>query len=297
MTDNARGRDVIDQILENMRSQTEELRYSCVVASAYNVHLHPVDFARLEGLVPQIVSQARRALDEELARLNRALPLESRVRELIRQPRRPYERASADWVIRILADPNEELTPGDILVDATLVTPESERYAGTRTQRIVTHRHEGHVERRMSFVESDRTPVTAATAATSASPSAPSPAVATVPALATLRWQDERGEHEFRMTSPTIKIGRGGQTYWVDLKLDALPDISREHVRIRFDEASKRFMIQDLSRFGTTVDGVAIPARPESPADAAAEELPLPERAVIGLAGVVTIRFAAEGAS
>ena len=56
MTENARGRDIIAQILGNMRSQTEELRYSRVVSSSYNVHLHAGDYERLEHI---------RALDVE----------------------------------------------------------------------------------------------------------------------------------------------------------------------------------------------------------------------------------------
>src|SRR5262247_1099148 len=96
MNDSARGRDIIEQILVNMRGQTEELRYSRVVSSFYNVHLHPDDFARLEGLVPEIAQQARRALGEELERLNRARPMEQRVRQWIRKPRVPFERATAE---------------------------------------------------------------------------------------------------------------------------------------------------------------------------------------------------------
>ena len=76
MPNHAHGRDIIEQILENMRSQTEVLRYSTIVASAYNVHLHPDDHARLEGLIPEILAQSKRALDEELGRLNRAHPIE-----------------------------------------------------------------------------------------------------------------------------------------------------------------------------------------------------------------------------
>lgn len=279
MNENARGRDIIDQILENMRSQTEELRYSRFVSSSYNVHLHPDDYARLEGLVPQVVFQARRALDEELARLNRAPAIEDRVRKLIGRTRIPYERPSPEWSVRILPDPNDELAPGDILVDATLVAPESERFAGSRTQRMVTHRHGDTVERR-------------ATEGESAQAVATPPAVAAPPALARLRWQDEKGEHEFRMTSPHIKVGRGGQGYWVDLRLDTIPDVSREHLRIRLDEASGRFHVQDLSSYGTTVDGVAIPPRAEGAA--AGEESPLPSNAMIGLAGVVFLRFESE---
>jgi len=268
MNENARGREIIAQILENMRRQTEELRYSKIVASSYNVHLHPDDYARLEGLVPEIVAQARRALDESLERMNRNLPLEQRVRDLVQQPRRPYERAASEWTIRILPDPNEELDPGDILVDATLVPPDIESYDGHPTQRIVP-------ARAAAAAETERS-VAVDTAAS--------------PALAVLRWYDQRGEQTFRMTRPSVKIGRGGAAYWVDVRLDTVADVSREHVRIRFDESSGTFFAQDLSSFGTTVDGVALPRTGEGdePAESA-----LPARAVIGLAGVVFLEFEA----
>ena len=275
MRNNARGREVISQVLENMRSQTEELRFSRVVSSAYNVHLHPDDFARLEGLIPEIVSQARRALDEELRRMNRARPLEAKIRGWIKQPRIPYERPASTWSINILSDPNQELEPGDILVDATLVTSDSENFDGSRTQRIVT---------RSQRESSEASSATAQRAA---------PAGAGT--LATVRWRDQQGEHAFRMVTPSIKIGRGGASYWVDVKLDTAPDVSREHLRIRYDEASHGFFVQDLSTFGTTVDGVALPAKPGGEASAqAAPEVPLPSRATIALAGVVSLSFEAE---
>ena len=280
MKDNARGREIIDQILENMRGQTEELRYSKVVSSAYNVHLHADDYARIEGLIPEVVSQARRALNEELARLNRSRPLEESLRRWFRQPRLPYQRAAAEWSVSILPDPNDELEPGDILVDATLVTSGSDQYSGSLTQRIVTHRRGGQVERRVTTTE----------AATEPEP--------TGPVLATLRWRDQTGEHTFRMARPSIKVGRGGSAYWVDVKVDTVPDVSREHFRIRFDEASRRFFIQDLSSYGTTVDGVALPAKTDGGApESSAPETPLAARATIGLAGALVMGFEAEAAS
>ena len=53
---------------------------------------------------------------------------------------------------------------------------------------------------------------------------------------------------------------------------------------------SGTFYAQDLSSFGTTVDGVALPRTGEGdePAESA-----LPARAVIGLAGVVSLEFEA----
>jgi hypothetical protein len=307
--DNARGRDVIDQILVNMRGQTEELRYSRIVASSYNVHLHPDDFARLEGLVPEIVAQARRALSEELERLNRARPLEERLRRWVNQPKLPVERAGSEWAIHVLADPNDELEPGDILVDATLVTPASEDFGGSRTQRIVTRRHGDEIDRHVGPSEptpaAPAAPVTTASHAASISAAAASPNAAASldgdadssrdgrTVLATLRWRDVQGDHEFRMVTPTLKLGRGGQAYWVDVKLDTVPDVSREHLRIRFDEASRQFFIQDLSSFGTTVDGVALPSSAAGDTPGTAAEAPLPQRAVIGLAGALDILFEA----
>ena len=60
-----RGRDIIDQLVENMGSQGEELRYSTIVPASYDVYLHPADFQRLESLSDVIATQARRALDED----------------------------------------------------------------------------------------------------------------------------------------------------------------------------------------------------------------------------------------
>src|SRR5204863_5135232 len=146
MEDKVRGRDIIAQLIENMRSQGEELRYSTIVPAGYDVYLHPADFQRLETLGDVIADQARRALDEELAALNRESHIEARVREALHKPRRPFERAGAAWEIRLISDPNDELAPGDILVDSTLVLPESESLSGSRTRRIVTSRRGDRVE-------------------------------------------------------------------------------------------------------------------------------------------------------
>src|SRR5438552_2000905 len=148
MEDKVRGRDIIAQVVENMRSQGEELRYSTIVPAAYDVYLHPADFQRLENLAGLIADQARRALGEELERLNRASPIEARVRGALHRPRAPRERAGSAWEIRLIADPNDELEPGDILVDSTLITPESESLSGSRTRRILTTRRGDRVESR-----------------------------------------------------------------------------------------------------------------------------------------------------
>ena len=49
--DKLSGRIVIDTVLANMRQQVEELRYSKVVPSAYDVYLHPDDEQRFERVI------------------------------------------------------------------------------------------------------------------------------------------------------------------------------------------------------------------------------------------------------
>ena len=44
-------------------------------------------------------------------------------------------------------------------------------------------------------------------------------------------------------------VGRGGRDYWTDIKLETLPDVSREHFRLRRDPASGQFFLKDLSRW------------------------------------------------
>jgi len=300
MEDNVRGRDIIDQVIENMRSQGEELRYSTIVPAAYDVYLHPDDFQRFESLAGMIADQARRALDEELAKLNRASPIEARVRGALRRPRLPHERAGAAWEIRLICDPNDELAPGDILVDSTLVVPESESLSGSRTRRIVTTRRGDQVESRVAPALPSAPAVAPPAPPLAAAPRVETPAADATPAagaLATLTYRDENGEHEFRMEKPQVVVGRGGPGYWVDLKLRTVPDVSRDHMRLRYDAQERRFYIKDLSTLGTTVNGASIPSSIELRESERVDrnvEVPLPPEAEIGLAGAVFIRFRAE---
>ena len=112
-------------------------------------------------------------------------------------------------------------------------------------------------------------------------------------ALARLVYQDDRGRHTFLMTKEEIVIGRQAPDVWADLSLDTSLDVSREHARIqRTPEGS--FRIKDLSKLGTTVNGVPVPRSLES-ADGGVRDLdrwePLPDKARIGLAGVIYLDF------
>ncbi len=96
------------------------------------------------------------------------------------------------------------------------------------------------------------------------------------------------------MTKDQIVVGRGGRDYWTDLKLDTLPDVSREHFRLRRDPASGRFFLKDLSRLGTTINGERAPSSIEFVDGEKRDrnvEAPVPEQARIGLAGVIFLEF------
>jgi hypothetical protein len=115
---------------------------------------------------------------------------------------------------------------------------------------------------------------------------------------ARIRYQDNTGTHVYEMTKNQIVIGRGGTGYWIDLRLETLPDVSREHARLRRDETVGQFYLKDLSAYGTTINGQAVESSIEKVADKKVDrniEVLLPPRAQIGLAGVLTLDFEAVG--
>lgn len=272
------GRDIILEVRRNMRTHREQLLYSTLVPASYEVYLHPDDHARIEGLIPRIVQEAKRALGEELARTNRGNAIAGRVRTWLRKEELPREKHGADWTVQILEDGDDEVAPGDIRVYATFVLPEAGSYGGNLTRRVFTSRL------------SDKSQETEI-------PPPPGASAERVASLARLSWEDDNGPQTFRMIQPQLVIGRGGAGYWVDLKLKTRTDVSRDHCRLRYDADERRFFIRDHSSFGTTVDGARIPSSFEGAGEQKQEktvEVPLPAQAVIGLADIVFLRFEAE---
>ncbi|HEY4595276.1 MAG TPA: FHA domain-containing protein, partial [Thermoanaerobaculia bacterium] len=111
--------------------------------------------------------------------------------------------------------------------------------------------------------------------------------------FARLVYKDDRGTHTFLMTKDEIVIGRQAPDVWADLSLGTSLDVSREHARLqRTPEGG--FRIKDLSKLGTTVNGSPLP-RSLEPTDGGVRDLdrwePLPDRARIGLAGVIYLDF------
>ena len=265
--------DLIAAVVDNMREHREELRYSVVVPGRYCVVLSPGEYARLQGLIPRLQSEAIRALTEELARLNRPSWLERRVGHWGRRPRPALENADSRWHVEFVADINGELQDeGDILVHSELqLAAEPDVAGGERTRRIVTvHAGATRVVREETHA-------------------------AAVPSVyARLSYADQSGTRQFDIVRDSTTIGRGGVAYAVDVRLITLEDVSREHARIRRDPVTGRFYLIDLSSLGTTLNGRHVPRGVDDVDGAKREngaESELPAHARIGLADTVFIDF------
>jgi hypothetical protein len=270
------GRDIILEIARNMREGLEPLHYSTLAPSVYHVYLHPDDLDRLRGIIPRLIEEARRALDAELESLNRA-SLPERMK-LARRSLPKVEAPEGGWQIQILENTDDDVAPGDIVIYSELGLPVRQEFgSGSTTKRIATRRLDGQTTTAIS---------TAATASTSAS--------SNLVAYAVIEYQDNGGRQSYRMTKDQIVVGRGGRDYWTDVKLDTLPDVSREHFRLRRDPATGKFYLKDLSRLGTTINGELVPSSVEVVEGARRDldrEAPVPETARIGLAGVLFLEF------
>lgn len=203
------------------------------------------------------------------------------------------------WGITIHQNMDDGVNPGDLAIESTLALPEKPGMgAGMGTRRIRTIRS-GGVSRVVSTVvgspDGDVTHQAANAQAETVIVGTPTYRP-DGKAFARITWRDKQGQQTFQMTKNQIVAGRGGTDHWVDLKLDASPDISREHFRLRRDEQTGEFFIRDLSTYGTAVNGKKLPSSIEevngTRRDINREE-PLPRKASIRLADVLTLEFEA----
>src|SRR5512144_2672895 len=102
----ATAREIILEIVRNMREGLEPLHYSTLPPAIFHVYLHPDDMERLRGILPRIVDEARRALDAELESLNRAS-----IAERLKLARRGDPKIVAPeggWQIRVLENTDDD---------------------------------------------------------------------------------------------------------------------------------------------------------------------------------------------
>ena len=255
------AREIILAIGDNMREGLEPLLTRTLAPSLYQVYLHADDYDRLRGVFREIEGEAKSFLDRELRALDqRAQPASERIRG--RLPRRlqtltptsgegasmRHVAAGGEWHIRFQEDPNDRLQPGEIEVVSELAVGDEAGYGSGRK----THRIAVSTTRKLQRSSSRRT-MEEEPAASSAS--GLRPAAAPQPSPAWLEYDDSTGRQRFALDKDEVVIGRGAVDVWVDLRLDTLPDVSRRHLKIRREPVDGKWWLEDLSQFGTSVDG------------------------------------------
>lgn len=267
-----------EELLMNMY----QLPFTTLPPTIFYVYLHPSDFERIEGIVPRIVSELQQALTEEVRRINegRARPGSMLSRLIARDEAPPIEMPAAGWEVHIHADRNEELKPGDLGLESMLPLPAPVEFGGPPTTRIVRSVVSG-AGRSSTTIEVQQ-----------AAPQPVSPADQSTAERATLRYEDDHGPHTFSMRKDTLSVGRGGSAVWVDVQVVTSPKVSREHFRLRRDP-SGTFFIQDLSTWGTSVDGRPLPPATPGPDGVLrpGAEAPLTYPARIELADALVMHF------
>lgn len=271
-----------DELLMNMY----QLPFTTLPPTIFHIYLHPGDYERIEGIVPRIVSELQKALTAEVKKINegRARTGGMLSRLIEQEEASPIEIPATGWEVYVHPDRNDELKPGDLGIESLLPLPAPLEFGGPQTTRIV----------RSVVTGTGRSSTTIEIPQAQPQPALPRPA--TEPGTverATLTYEDEKGSHVFSMRKDTVSVGRGGSAVWVDVQVVTSPKVSREHFRIRRD--GEAFFIQDLSTWGTSVDGRPIPAAIPG-LDGVMQpgpEAPLGSPARIALADVLVIHFEA----
>jgi hypothetical protein len=274
--------EIIELMLEEFHAEILEMRYSHVVRSVFHVYLSGRDLRRLGPVLERTKTEGIRALNEALATLNKK---KLRIPGFPSQAKR-YEAIGDGWIIEFHENTDDDADENPLIIQSEFSqTEKTNRDAddriGTETVRITKRQAGGGVT--TTTTETIRTANMLNRTANGT-------------VYATFEYQDERGNQQFEMTKERIKIGRGAVDTWVDLRLHAKQDISREHVQVRLDPDSGKFFIKDLSTYGTTVDGKKLTPSIDRTGGVENDlnlEAPLPAKAKIGLAGVMTLQFRA----
>jgi hypothetical protein len=296
------GRKIWKAVRDELMLNLYPLPFSTIAPTVYHVYLHPDDFDAIDGVAARVVGQIQQALTAEVEKVNLGLRRSTRrvlSRLLDREELPPIEVPGSGWEVHLCADRNGELERGQIGIVSTLAMPAPAEYAGTPTTRIVRS-VVGGGRRTATSTTSEAGTAAAPPAATGGATRVEHPRSAEITDArdnrerARLTYEDEQGPHVFLMRKDTVSIGRGGSSAWVDVQVSGSSKVSREHLRLRVDPGGQ-FFIQDVSLWGTSVDGKPIPPAVKS-AEGVTQPGPeqaLPARARIGLADTVVIDFEA----
>ena len=306
----ATASEIIASIISSMRLGIEDLHTRRLAPGIFRVYLHSTDYVRLEGIFEELQEDSFRALDQSLDSLNRSVGrgwigslshwLQERWSRLTSTPAietvRPVIKPERGWKISFhtLQDPASQ--PGEVIIDTILsASPEPASEEGGRMMRTI---HRLHIPEELKTPGVPTESVTARVISRSGEghsrPLWTRRQVDDLPVLAWIRFQGAVGTQSYAMSKKSVVAGRGGRGVQTDLKLPPLPGISREHFRIRVEEGV--FSIQDLSSFGTMVDGYPIPATLATGTHESDETdlwVVLPRHCLISVAGVLSLEFIA----
>jgi hypothetical protein len=267
------GSRISEAVVDEMTAGAEPLARSVLVPSVFRVYLHPEDWERLFPILQEIRNETESVLAEALARLNK--PLASWTKRLgLRKPKE-HRRVKDFWQVDFYPNNDEDCSTGEFVIFSDFPEPpRATELEGSETVRATRYRS--------SAASGEKT-----RQAVEAGPKAEN-------VLAQFRFTDELGRRSYLMVRNEVHIGRGGLGRWVDLELRTeIPDISREHAIVRRREDGT-FEIKDVSKFGTTVDGVAVPQSRVTENGAEVDKdlwSPLPAAAHIVLAGKMELDF------
>jgi hypothetical protein len=253
------GQLIITELVRNMELGQFEMAYSVLFPRIFTVYLNSDDHARLKGVFEIMAEDAKRALRDHVARLN-ASPTILRIKRPAK-PRKEYKIAGSDWEIYFLADPEGSVPVGDIEIHSELNDLGEPGYQGAKTTLMG----------REPSVTSAR-PVGSRTEACGLADRV----------YGEVRYEDDSGPQLYLIMQNQVRVGRGGDHEPMDLALYTNDEVSREHFVLRRDAATGHFSIEDKSTNGTWLDGKRLKGGAEQP---------LPERAEIGVAEVLTLLF------
>ncbi|HXG86746.1 MAG TPA: FHA domain-containing protein [Vicinamibacterales bacterium] len=318
------GRTIILELVKEMEERLYPLLYRVLPPSVYHVYLHPDDYRDVEAVAPVIAADGQRGLSDRVTALNRR----SRWQELLQGKQPPIEVPSTGWDISLHADANGELQRGQLGIVSRLSVPPAPTFeGGTPTTRIARTVVTGTIRQTTTRDEAPAHEAAPAAAPAPAPAPVPAPAATSGPVsvplhppaplsppqvsagvstsladrpspaasgVARLAYVDEQGPHVFVMRKDVVSIGRGGSAHWVDIQVASGARVSREHCRIRRADDG-RFFLQDLSTWGTSVDGTRVQPYVRTSAAGQLEETghehELPQDARIQLADALLIEF------
>jgi hypothetical protein len=299
------GRTIVLELLKEMEERLYPLLYRTLPPGMYYVYLHPDDFRDIEPIVPLIVADAQQGLTARVDELN----TRSRLTRLVSGRVPAIDAPETGWAVQIHPDANGELLPGELGIESRLSIPPPPRFdSGAPTLRIgrtvvtgnVRHGRPATVEAATSTPRpsTESGADTATTGPVDTATTGPVDTAAPAPpaaggGTAQLAYVDDEGPHVFVVRKDLISIGRGGSAHWVDVQVAAPAKVSREHCRIR-KTADGRYLLQDVSTWGTSVDGQAVQPfvrQVDGRVEQLGHEHELPPRARIQLADAVTIEF------